>query len=195
MSNPLISTDRDRRGGTLRGWRSGRREGRVSRPFQRKIICRLFDIHQERRAGCQGPEVEAERRSCVFSFAVDGLDERRGKQCAGCDCGPGKDVIRRHAPNTDQLRAYGDFEVLVWGEEVVQNEEIEVEEWPLCDCLIAFYIKGLSIDGEGVRAAEAFRINDVSRRHFQQPPDDMISKSTESGRSDGLPTDVKQGGC
>ncbi len=88
----------------------------------------------------------------------------RGKQCVlGVIAARKKTSSDAMHQILDRLRAYGDFEVLVWGEEVVQNEEIEVEEWPLCDCLIAFTSKGFPLTRvkEYVQLRKPFCINDV----------------------------------
>jgi len=64
----------------------------------------------------------------------------------------------------DRLRAYGDFQIEIWGEEIVQDERIPVADWPICDCLIAFTSSGFPLDRvkEYVKLRKPYCINDVS---------------------------------
>jgi len=63
----------------------------------------------------------------------------------------------------DRLRAYGDFEIVIWGEEITEDQSIPVKDWPVCDCLIAFTSSGFPIRRvkEYVRLRRPYCINDV----------------------------------
>lgn len=63
----------------------------------------------------------------------------------------------------DRLRAYGEFEIVVWGEEIAQDPEVPVSSWPRCDCLIAFTSSGFPLDRvkEYVKLRKPYCINDV----------------------------------
>ena len=37
----------------------------------------------------------------------------------------------------DRLRAYGEFDIIVFGNELILNDDIPVSAWPICDCLIS----------------------------------------------------------
>ncbi|GAB5367519.1 hypothetical protein AAMO2058_001237400 [Amorphochlora amoebiformis] len=63
----------------------------------------------------------------------------------------------------DRLKAYGEFDIVVWGEETVLDEKIPIEEWPVCDCLIAFASSGFPIKRvqDYVQLRQPFCINNV----------------------------------
>ena len=52
----------------------------------------------------------------------------------------------------DRIRAYGEFVVVVFGNETMLNQPIE--KWPLCDCLIAFDSGGFPLE----KAIEYFKL-------------------------------------
>ncbi|GJN23698.1 hypothetical protein PR202_gb11367 [Eleusine coracana subsp. coracana] len=53
----------------------------------------------------------------------------------------------------ERLRAFGEFEIIIFGDKVILNDPIEI--WPNCDCLIAFYSTGFPL--QKVQAYAALR--------------------------------------
>jgi Diphosphoinositol pentakisphosphate kinase 2 N-terminal domain/Histidine phosphatase superfamily (branch 2) len=45
----------------------------------------------------------------------------------------------------DRLRAYGEFEIVVFGNALMLDDNVGVEDWPLVDCLIAFFSSGFPL--------------------------------------------------
>ncbi|VAH64687.1 unnamed protein product [Triticum turgidum subsp. durum] len=52
-------------------------------------------------------------------------------------CSPMEQILER-------LHAFGEFEIIIFGDKVILEDPIE--SWPLCDCLIAFYSAGYPLE-------------------------------------------------
>ncbi|KAI5007330.1 hypothetical protein ZWY2020_050775 [Hordeum vulgare] len=52
-------------------------------------------------------------------------------------CSPMEQILER-------LQAFGEFEIIIFGDKVILEDPIE--SWPLCDCLIAFYSAGYPLE-------------------------------------------------
>ncbi|RLM93078.1 hypothetical protein C2845_PM08G27330 [Panicum miliaceum] len=69
-------------------------------------------------------------------------------------CSPMEQILER-------LRAFGEFEIIIFGDKVILQDLIE--SWPLCDCLIAFYSSGYPLEKAEKYAAlrRPFLVNEL----------------------------------
>ncbi|CAK8533547.1 unnamed protein product [Lathyrus sativus] len=66
----------------------------------------------------------------------------------------------------DRLQAFGEFEVIHFGDKVILEDPIE--SWPICDCLIAFYSSGYPLKKAEAYAAlrKPYLINELEPQHL-----------------------------
>ncbi|CAL1357848.1 unnamed protein product [Linum trigynum] len=66
----------------------------------------------------------------------------------------------------DRLQAFGEFEVIHFGDKAILEDPIE--RWPICDCLIAFYSSGYPLEKAEAYAAlrKPFVINELEPQHL-----------------------------
>ncbi|XP_011003199.1 PREDICTED: inositol hexakisphosphate and diphosphoinositol-pentakisphosphate kinase 2-like isoform X3 [Populus euphratica] len=66
----------------------------------------------------------------------------------------------------DRLQAFGEFEVLYFGDKVILEDPIE--SWPICDCLIAFYSTGYPLEKAEAYATlrKPFLVNELVPQHL-----------------------------
>ncbi|XP_028247669.1 inositol hexakisphosphate and diphosphoinositol-pentakisphosphate kinase VIP1-like isoform X1 [Glycine soja] len=73
--------------------------------------------------------------------------------------GPMEQILQR-------LQAFGEFEVVHFGDKVILEEPIE--SWPVCDCLIAFHSSGYPLEKAEAYAAlrKPFLVNELEPQHL-----------------------------
>lgn len=66
----------------------------------------------------------------------------------------------------ERLEAFGEFEIICFGDKVIVEDSIE--SWPLCDCLIAFYSSGYPLEKAEAYAAlrKPFLVNELEQQHL-----------------------------
>ncbi|XP_060672167.1 inositol hexakisphosphate and diphosphoinositol-pentakisphosphate kinase VIP2 isoform X2 [Ziziphus jujuba] len=66
----------------------------------------------------------------------------------------------------DRLEAFGEFEIIYFGDKVIIEDPIE--SWPICDCLIAFYSTGYPLDKVEAYAAlrKPYLVNELEPQHL-----------------------------
>lgn len=66
----------------------------------------------------------------------------------------------------DRLKAFGEFEIMHFGDKVILEDP--VESWPIVDCLIAFYSSGYPLEKAEAYAAlrKPFLVNELEPQHL-----------------------------
>ncbi|RLN17865.1 inositol hexakisphosphate and diphosphoinositol-pentakisphosphate kinase 2-like isoform X2 [Panicum miliaceum] len=66
----------------------------------------------------------------------------------------------------ERLRAFGEFEIIIFGDKVILDDPIEI--WPNCDCLIAFYSSGFPLQKVQAYAAlrRPFLVNELELQYL-----------------------------
>ncbi|XP_006650423.1 inositol hexakisphosphate and diphosphoinositol-pentakisphosphate kinase VIP2-like isoform X1 [Oryza brachyantha] len=74
-------------------------------------------------------------------------------------CSPMEQILER-------LRAFGEFEIVIFGDKVILEDPIEI--WPKCDCLIAFYSSGFPLKKAEAYAClrRPFLVNELEPQHL-----------------------------
>ncbi|KAL6614393.1 hypothetical protein ACP70R_036663 [Stipagrostis hirtigluma subsp. patula] len=91
-------------------------------------------------------------------------------------CSPMEQILER-------LRAFGEFEIIIFGDKVILEDP--VESWPFCDCLIAFYSSGYPLEKAEKYAAlrRPFIVNELAPQYLLHDR----SKVYEQLKSFGVP--------
>ncbi|KAG0464916.1 hypothetical protein HPP92_019080 [Vanilla planifolia] len=65
-----------------------------------------------------------------------------------------------------RLQSFGEFEIILFGNKVILEDP--VEDWPICDCLIAFYSSGYPLQKAEAYAAlrKPFLVNELEPQYL-----------------------------
>jgi inositol hexakisphosphate/diphosphoinositol-pentakisphosphate kinase len=66
----------------------------------------------------------------------------------------------------DRLRAFGEFDIIMFGDNVILKEP--VEKWPVVECLIAFYSNGYPLDKviKYAKLRKPFMVNELESQYL-----------------------------
>ncbi|KAK4426182.1 Inositol hexakisphosphate and diphosphoinositol-pentakisphosphate kinase VIP2 [Sesamum alatum] len=101
-------------------------------------------------------EKDAAKRKITIGVCVL---EKKVKCGAEASSAPMSQILER-------LQAFGEFEIVHFGDKVILKEPIE--RWPICDCLIAFYSTGYPLQRAEAYAAlrKPFLVNELGQQHL-----------------------------
>lgn len=66
----------------------------------------------------------------------------------------------------DRLKAFGEFDIIMFGDDVILNQP--VEKWPVVECLIAFYSQGYPLDKviDYAKLRKPFVVNELESQYL-----------------------------
>eukprot|EP00897_Mesotaenium_endlicherianum_P011034 jgi/Mesen1/995/ME000120S00151 len=81
----------------------------------------------------------------------------------------------------DRLRAFGEFQIVMFGDKVILEEP--VEKWPLCNALVAFHSNGFPLEKAEAYAAlrKPYLVNDLESQHLLHDRRQVYAKLEEHG--------------